>query len=236
MYFNRQHLKSMMNDLLSPPQWQIQDLPWKKYPGPAIGMPDTLVLSYRRHVIRTNLNPMGSRPPMALSERPQHTALSPLLGTVYETPKWLVWPPSGTVLESWVYASNGTVSTRYLGHCMGNPKRTRLGLLWHCLRCPCTLLISPIGTVYKILKGPVLTLLWHCIAFSGTTVWASHSTSFLARACMPGHRVALHVELRRVGLGVTWHCILCLNSPVWASHGTTFLVKRNGLGRPLHYM
>jgi len=71
----------------------------------------------------------------------------PPIGTVYGIPKWLVWPPSDTVWESRVYAANDTVSTRYLGHCMGNPKRASLGLLWHCLRGTGTLLIGPIGTV-----------------------------------------------------------------------------------------
>jgi len=41
-YFNRQHLKPMIRYLLPPPQWRIQDLPWKKIPGPAIGMPDNI--------------------------------------------------------------------------------------------------------------------------------------------------------------------------------------------------
>jgi len=36
-------------------------------------------------VIKTNLNSMGSRPPMALSERPQHTAPCPLLALYMES-------------------------------------------------------------------------------------------------------------------------------------------------------
>jgi len=36
-------------------------------------------------MIRTNLNPMGSGPPMPLSERPQHAAPAPLLALYMES-------------------------------------------------------------------------------------------------------------------------------------------------------
>jgi len=122
--------------------------------GYAIGMPDNIKMCdlvlvqclIECHMIRTNLNPMGSGPAMVL-------------------------PPSGTVWESQVWTSNGTVCkvpTCGLGHCMGNSKTASLGLLWHCLRGPSMQLRGPIGAVRKTPKDPVWTSLWHLMQ---TRVW-----------------------------------------------------------------
>ena len=50
-------------------------------------------------MIRTNLNRMGSGPPISLPVRPQ-CAAPPLFETVYKFPKWLIFPHSCTVWDS----------------------------------------------------------------------------------------------------------------------------------------
>ena len=89
-------------------------------------------------MIRTNLNPMGSGPPMALSERLQHAAPGPLLALYMESLNgWSGLPVAqygnlraGPLIHCSTVCE---VLTCGLGHCMGNPKRASPGLSWHCL-------------------------------------------------------------------------------------------------------
>ena len=136
-----------------------------------------------------------------------------------------------------VWASNAIVwgTNVWLGapyrDCIENPKRTTLGLPWHCLWGS--------SSPSRCSKEQVLNSQWQRMVISSTVIWASHSTAFLARACRSGHPMthhfrlgartraftdtifwvsthtsgllmALHFEPKHTDLVVPWYCSLCL--------------------------
>jgi len=165
-------------------------------------------LSYRRHVIRTNLNPMGSTPPMALSERPQHTAPCPLLALYMESPNgWsglpvtqygnLVSRPLMTLSLHAIWALYGksqkgqpgplmalSARPRYAAHrshrhCIENPKRAGLNLA---MALYCNLGHNSMGFPNHYISSP------------GVPGWAQSGTTSWAQTCGSGPPMALHFE------------------------------------------
>jgi len=112
---------------------------------------------------------------MTLSERPQHTAPCPLLALYMESPNG--WPGLPV-------AQYGNLVSRPL---MALSLHATWSTVWEIPKGPVWPLVAlsarpryaarrPHRHCIEIPKRAFLTSLWHCIAISGTTVWASYST------------------------------------------------------------